>query len=218
MTLHELSNKKNESQKTDSDLNNLFHYQKVAFLVSTGFTETDFSSTQKILRSAGAVNKIISTDTGLVTSWQKEQWGHNYAVDLPVNKALAADFSMCILPGGERSVNKLGVSAHTKRILNGFLSCFKPVLAINEGADLLRRYAKEQDISLDLSSSQCVNISLSDITTANTSGEQAACDECKVTYINNCALVSIPLNRWNDAYIKKVLCDLGEYITHPQAA
>lgn len=122
--------------------------QKVAILLATGFDERSFLSLQKTLRNAGAFVRMVSVDAGLVTSWQGTQWGHNYAVDTPINQALSADFSICVIPGGERSTDKLFLSAHTKRFVGGFLAASKPVIAVDEAIDMVGRLGVDHIDSL----------------------------------------------------------------------
>ena len=113
--------------------------KKVALLLATGFEEKEFLVFQKFLRDEGAFIKLVSSDIGLVTSWSNEEWGHNYAVDIQLNKALAADFEMCLILGGTRSISKLGLSAHTRRFVSGFLASAKPVIVLNEANELISR-------------------------------------------------------------------------------
>ena len=134
---------------SERESNKAFEGHKIALLLATGFDEKAYLTLQKFLRRSQAFLKLVSTDQGLVTSWQGTGWGHNYAVDLPINKALAADFSMCIIPGGSRNADKLALSAHTKRFINGFLMSSKPVLTINEANELFNRLEIEAGSPLE---------------------------------------------------------------------
>lgn len=121
--------------------------KKVAILLATGFEERDYNMFQKFFARAGAHLKLVSTDQGLVTSWNDNSWGHNFAVDVPLNQALASDFSVCVVPGGHRSLEKLALSAHSGRFLNGFLASGKPLIAVNEAAGFLSRiHVRESDV------------------------------------------------------------------------
>jgi len=108
----------------------------IAILLATGFQETGFVEIQKIARQLGAKLSIISVDQGLVSAWNGNGYGLNFPVDLPINRALAADYNVLIIPGGERSIAKLKTTAHTQRILRGFLDTGKQVIAIENAADL----------------------------------------------------------------------------------
>ena len=128
----------------ENDFNKSFEGCKVAFLLSTGFDEATFLTAQKYIRRSKGLIKLVSPDSGLVTSWQGSSWGHNYAVDIPINQALSADFSMCVIPGGSRSADKLALSAHTKRFVNGFLASSKPLVSFNDANRLLSRLDLEE--------------------------------------------------------------------------
>jgi len=110
---------------------------KIAFLVANGLNETDLISSQKVVQALGADTRIISTDQGLVSSLNESGWGLNFAADQALNTSLAADYSAVIVPGGQRSVDKLQLTAHTRRFIRGFYETNKPVCVINEGKDLL---------------------------------------------------------------------------------
>ncbi len=111
--------------------------EKIAVLVSNGFSEKDFTHIQKTLMSAGADMRIVSMDNGLVNSWNDEGWGLNFAADTALSAALAADYTMLLVPGGQRSIEKLKLTAHTRRFVNGFLNAKKPAVLFEDAVDLL---------------------------------------------------------------------------------
>lgn len=118
-------------------MQNPLHGHKVAFLVANGLDEADLIESQKIVQSLGADTRIISMDQGLVSSLNEHGWGLNFAADQALNQSLAADYSAVIVPGGRRSIEKLQLTAHTRRFLRGFYETGKPVCAIDEGSTLL---------------------------------------------------------------------------------
>lgn len=111
--------------------------EKIAVLVANGFAEQDLTQAQKILRTAGADIRIVSMDNGLVTSWADTGWGLNFAADSVLSEALAVDYTMLLVPGGQRSVEKLKLTAHTRRFINGFLNAKKPTVMFEDAVDLL---------------------------------------------------------------------------------
>lgn len=112
-------------------------HKKIAILVANGFHEQDLTYTQRILQTAGANTRIVGMDSGLVNSWTGEAWGHHFATDFLLNSALAADFAMLVIPGGRRSIEKLKLTAHTKRFIGGFMDAGKPVAALDDAVELL---------------------------------------------------------------------------------
>lgn len=111
--------------------------EKIAVLVANGFCEQALTQMQRALQPLGAVIRVISMDQGLVNSWNGEGWGLTFAPDGVLSEALAADFSALIVPGGQRSNEKLKLTAHTRRFINGFLDTAKPVVMAGDAIDLL---------------------------------------------------------------------------------
>ena len=114
-----------------------FTSKKIAVLLSSGFNEGDLTSLQKALMPYKPDIRIVSTTRGLVNSWTGENWGLSFAADKALNETLSSDFSMLVIPGGQRSMEKLKLTAHTKRFIGGFLDTGKPVVAMGEALDLL---------------------------------------------------------------------------------
>ncbi len=109
----------------------------VAIIMASGFEETEMTEAQRALLKAGATVKTISPDQGLANGWHGKGWGHFFPIDLQIGEVLGADFDALVLPGGERSVGKLALNPHTKRIVGHFLDAGKPIAAIDQGVSLL---------------------------------------------------------------------------------
>ncbi len=118
-------------------MNTLQNGNKLAVLVSNGFNEKDLVDVQRVLLGEGVSMRIISMDNGLTSSWNGSDWGLNFAADSALNTALAADYDMLVVPGGQRSVDKLKHTAHTRRFINGFVDQSKPVVVMGEALELL---------------------------------------------------------------------------------
>lgn len=110
---------------------------KIAVLVANGFEEAHFLKAQKTLQEMGATMRLISSNQGLVNGWDGSGWGHNYAVDEPLNTALGVDYSALIIPGGQRSVEKLKLTAHTRRFIGSFMAADKPVAVMGDAIMLM---------------------------------------------------------------------------------
>lgn len=110
---------------------------KIAILVANGFDEENFLAAQKAVLEMGATVRLISSNQGLVNGWNGASWGHNYAVDEPLNTALGVDYSGLIIPGGQRSVEKLKLTAHTRRFIGSFMAADKPVAVMGDGVMLM---------------------------------------------------------------------------------
>ena len=116
--------------------------EKLAVLVANGFNEKDLVDIQRALQPMGISMRIVGMNHGLLNSWNGEGWGLNFAADQVLNTALSTDFSMLIIPGGQRSAEKLQLTAHTNRFINGFLESGKPVVVMGEALGLLAENGK----------------------------------------------------------------------------
>lgn len=110
---------------------------KIAVLMANGFNEQDFLTIQKAMIDQGAALRIVSTDSGLVNGWDGKGWGHNFAIDAQLNTALGIDFDALIIPGGQRSHDKLKLTAHSRRFIGSFIAAMKPVVAMGDAVQLL---------------------------------------------------------------------------------
>ena len=110
---------------------------KIAFLASNGFNEQDLTSLQRALMQAGSPLKIVSPDTGLINGWTGTGFGHHYAIDAALSTALGVDYDMLVIAGGGRSLDKLALTAHSKRFIGSILSLGRPVVAFGDAVRLL---------------------------------------------------------------------------------
>lgn len=113
--------------------------KKVLVLVSNGVDEEAMSVVLRDLLKAGATTKTVSTEPGLVNSWNSNNnaWGLYFPVDIPIGQALGADFDLLVVPGGLRSVQKLAANPHAERIIGSFTAAGKPICMMGEAASLL---------------------------------------------------------------------------------
>lgn len=121
---------------------------KIAVLVANGFDEKSFLKAQKDILEMGATMRIVSTNQGLVNGWEGSAWGHNYAVDVPLNTALGVDYDALILVGGERSLDKLKLTAHTRRFIGSFMAAQKPVVVMDDAIRLMALCEQVMDMKV----------------------------------------------------------------------
>jgi protease I len=110
---------------------------KVAILVANGFLEDDVVSIQRSLKGLGCHYRLISPGNGLVSSWDGQSWGHHFAIDTPLANALGADYDALVIPAGQRSLDKLKLTAHTKRFISSFMQSNKPVIAMGNALHMI---------------------------------------------------------------------------------
>ncbi|MBV6631766.1 MAG: DJ-1/PfpI family protein [Alphaproteobacteria bacterium] len=110
---------------------------RIAMLVANGFEEVHFTETQRRFAGTGAEVTVISPENGLVNGWHEGSWGHYFPIDKQLSDVLAADYTAIIIPGGQRSIDKLAANPHARRIVTGFVDAEKPVLAFGHAPNLL---------------------------------------------------------------------------------
>lgn len=118
--------------------------KNIALLTANGVNQHDISTMQRALIQQRCFPKIIGAGSKLITSWDGEQWGHNFAMDVSVTEALGADYDVLVIPGGSRAMDVLSGTAHTKRILNSFMVAGKPIVVMNNADSLFKTF----DVSL----------------------------------------------------------------------
>lgn len=122
----------------------------VAIMVSGGFAEAEFTELQRALAKTGATLKTISTDAGLVNGWQGTSWGHYFPIDAQLGDVMAADLDALIIPGGERSINKLKTNMNTGRILRNMLDAEKPVVMFGAALELIAQIERKAEDQVSL--------------------------------------------------------------------
>lgn len=109
------------------------HGKKVAILVTHGFEEVELSEPKRALEEAGAETHIIAPQGGTVLSWQKNNWGSKFPVDLPVAEARAENYDALVLPGGVMNPDKLRMDERSVQFIRSFFEAGKPVASICHG-------------------------------------------------------------------------------------
>ena len=110
---------------------------KIAILVANGYSERDMTDMQRALIEAGASAKIVSPENGLVNGWTGAGWGHHFAVEASLSTALGVDYDMVAIPGGQRSHDKLKMTAHTKRFVSSAMNSKKPVALFGDALNVM---------------------------------------------------------------------------------
>ncbi len=110
--------------------------KKVLVLVSNGVDEAAMSTVQRDLLKAGAILKTVSTEPGLVNSWNNDAWGLYFPVDIQISLALGSDFDLLVVPNGARSVQKLSANPHAERIISSFMTAQKTIATVAQRRSL----------------------------------------------------------------------------------
>ncbi|RIK39686.1 MAG: protease [Chloroflexi bacterium] len=107
--------------------------KKVAILATNGFEEIELTDPKRALEEAGAETHIVSPETGTIFSWQSNNWGSKFPVDVPVAQANADNYDALLIPGGVMNPDKLRLSEESIEFIRAFFDAGKPVAAICHG-------------------------------------------------------------------------------------
>jgi len=106
---------------------------KVAILITDGFEQVEMTEPRKALDQAGAQTSIVSPKTGRVRAWKFTEWGDEFPVDMPLDKARATDFDALLLPGGVMNTDSLRMQPPAVAFAKSFFDDGKPVASICHG-------------------------------------------------------------------------------------
>lgn len=107
--------------------------EKIAFLCTNGFEDTELSEPWKTVVDAGGKAVLVSPHSGVITG----KWGHRATVDLPVDLARASLFDALVLPGGRTNSDILRQNPDAIGFVKDFFAANKPVAAICRGSWIL---------------------------------------------------------------------------------
>src|SRR5437899_379475 len=106
---------------------------KVAILITDGFEEVEMTQPREALDQAGAKTNIVSPKNDKVRSWRFTDWGTDFPVDVPLNRARPDDFDALLLPGGVMNPDTLRMIPEAMNFVKAFFDAGKPVAAICHG-------------------------------------------------------------------------------------
>jgi protease I len=112
--------------------------RKIAVLVANGFEEAAFNQIQRMMFGSQSKLYMISTETGLVMGWHENGWGMNYAPDAALSASLASDYDGLIVFGGQRSIDRLMTTAHSRRFVKGFVDLNRPMVLFGESMEIYK--------------------------------------------------------------------------------
>lgn len=131
---------------------------KVAMLVDNGFEQVELQQPRQALDVAGAKTQIVSPEHDHVHGWNHTQWGDEFDVDVPLERARPEDYDALVLPGGVMNPDKLRMKPDAVAFVKAFFDSGKPVAAIchgpwtiiNAGAARGRRMTSWPSLQTDL--------------------------------------------------------------------
>jgi len=109
----------------------------VAILVTDGFEQSEMTEPRKALDEAGATTLLVSPKPDTVQGMNHDEKGDTFSVDLPLERANAAQFDALLLPGGVANPDKLRSNKKAVQFARAFFDGGKPIAAICHGPWLL---------------------------------------------------------------------------------
>jgi protease I len=106
---------------------------KVAILITDGFEQVEMVKPRQALDDAGAETSIVSPKQQTVRGWSFTQWGEEFPVDLPLERARGAEFDALLLPGGVMNPDALRMQPQAVAFVKSFFDAGKPVAVICHG-------------------------------------------------------------------------------------
>jgi protease I len=107
--------------------------KKIAILVADGFEQVELEGPKKALEDAGAKTDIVSPEKGKVKGWDETDWGQEFPVDVPLEKANPDHYDALLLPGGQINPDKLRIIPRAIDFVRAFVTSGKPIGAICHG-------------------------------------------------------------------------------------
>lgn len=107
--------------------------KKVAILATNGFEESELTSPKEALENAGATVHVVSPESGSIKSWDEDNWGSDFTVDVELSNANENDYNALVLPGGVINPDKLRTNTDAISFIRDFFKAGKPVAAICHG-------------------------------------------------------------------------------------
>ncbi len=107
--------------------------KRVAILVENGFEQVEMTEPRKALQEAGAQAELISPQPERVKGWNHTQWGDEFQVDVPLERADPGQYDALLLPGGVMNPDKLRTNPRAVDFVRSFFEAAKPVAAICHG-------------------------------------------------------------------------------------
>lgn len=74
--------------------------KRIAILATNGFEESELKSPKEAMEKEGFQVDIVSTESGKIKSWDKDNWGREYNVDYTLSEVNSRDYNALVLPGG----------------------------------------------------------------------------------------------------------------------
>jgi protease I len=107
--------------------------KKVAFLLTDGVEQIEYTEPRKAVEAAGGEAQLVSLKPGTIQGFNHLDKGDTFKVDLTVKDADPGDFDGLVLPGGVANPDFLRTDQDAVAFVQAFFEAGKPVAAICHG-------------------------------------------------------------------------------------
>jgi deglycase len=107
--------------------------KKVAFLLTDGVEQIEYTEPRKAVEAAGGEAQLVSLKPGTIQGFNHLDKGDTFKVDLTVKEADPNDFDGLVLPGGVANPDFLRTDQDAVGFVQAFFEAGKPVAAICHG-------------------------------------------------------------------------------------
>jgi protease I len=107
--------------------------KKVAFLLTDGVEQIEYTEPRKAVEAAGGEAQLVSLKPGTIQGFNHLDKGDTFKVDLTVKEADPNDFDGLVLPGGVANPDFLRTDQDAVAFVQAFFEAGKPVAAICHG-------------------------------------------------------------------------------------
>jgi protease I len=111
--------------------------KKIAFLLTDGFEQIEFTKPWEEIKNAGAEVFLISPKIDDVQGFHHDKKGDKFKVDVQVEDAIAMEYDGLVIPGGVFNPDALRTDQAAVGFVRDFFKQKKPVAAICHGPIML---------------------------------------------------------------------------------
>lgn len=103
---------------------------RVAFIVSSGFEQSELTEPMKALEEAGATARIVSLQPGAVTAMKQDEKADSFNVDFTLDQITPDEYDAVVLPGGVFNSDFLRADDRAQEFVRAFDNLGKPIAVI----------------------------------------------------------------------------------------
>lgn len=107
--------------------------KKIAFLLTDGFEQIEFTKPWDAVKNAGAEADLVSLESGEIQGFNHTDKADTFTVDKTIEEVSASEYNGLVLPGGVHNPDALRMNEKAVQFVKDFFAQGKPVSAICHG-------------------------------------------------------------------------------------